>query len=296
MLYNPFISVVIPTYHDWDRLSLCLNKLSEQSISEELFEIIIVNNDPNDKAPTDLVLPKNALILEESKPGSYAARNKALSVAKGEVYAFTDSDCQPKKDWLETAINYFNEKPEIDRIGGNIKLITKKEKPNWFEVYEIFFAFPQDEFISQKGMAATANMISKKTVFDQTGLFDESLMSGGDAQWGMRASAQGFSLDYVESCVVHHPTRDQYTDIMQKNKRVAGGHLMMAKKEGTAAVMNTIVRGFFPPVHAMKRVLKMKNQPIRYKLIAIAMAYFLKLSATFTKIHILLNKDAIERV
>lgn len=296
MLDKPFISVIIPTYHDWERLSLCLSRLSKQSYPVELFEIIVVNNDPNDKAPADLKLPINTIILEESKPGSYAARNKALSVAKGEIYAFTDSDCQPKKDWLDVAINYFNKNKKADRIGGNIKLITKKEKPNWFEIYEMFFAFPQDEFVSQKGMAATANMISKKIVFDQVGTFNDSLMSGGDAEWGIRASKEGFSLNYLENCIVYHPTRDLYSDILQKNKRIAGGHLMMAKKEGFFAVIENVARGVLPPVHAIRRVLKIKDQKFKNKVIAISVYYYLKLNATLEKIKILINKSQVERV
>lgn len=92
------------------------------------FEIIVVNNAPDDKAPETLVLPENCILLGEEKPGSYAARNKALSIAKGDIYAFTDSDCQPQDNWLEVAVGYLNKNPEIDRIGGEMTLFSENEK------------------------------------------------------------------------------------------------------------------------------------------------------------------------
>lgn len=32
-------------------------------------------------------------------------------------------------------------------------LFSENEKMNWFEIYEVFFAFPQDKFV-RSGMAA----------------------------------------------------------------------------------------------------------------------------------------------
>lgn len=49
---KPFVSVIIPTYHDWDRLKKCIEALKIQTYPSDLFEVIIVNNDPADKAPS----------------------------------------------------------------------------------------------------------------------------------------------------------------------------------------------------------------------------------------------------
>src|SRR5690606_33493940 len=104
---NYKISVIIPTYHDWARLILCVEALKNQSFPQEDFEVLIVNNDPLDKVPAGFPIFPNFSIINEEKPGSYAARNSAIKIAKGEILAFTDSDCIPDKDWLQNAYRYF---------------------------------------------------------------------------------------------------------------------------------------------------------------------------------------------
>ncbi|MDZ7736204.1 MAG: glycosyltransferase [Gammaproteobacteria bacterium] len=49
---TPYVSVIVPVYHDWDRLRDCLHALSQQHYPPESLEIIVVNNDPADEAGT----------------------------------------------------------------------------------------------------------------------------------------------------------------------------------------------------------------------------------------------------
>jgi len=96
----PFVSVIIPTYRDWNRLKLCVNALKNQTYPKNRFEAIVVNNDPADPCPY-CPLPDNFVLTTEGKPGSYAARNAGIKIAKGDILAFTDSDCIPYSDWIE---------------------------------------------------------------------------------------------------------------------------------------------------------------------------------------------------
>ena len=45
---NPMISVIIPTYNRSEFLFNTLKSISEQSLSKDLFEIIIVDNNSSD--------------------------------------------------------------------------------------------------------------------------------------------------------------------------------------------------------------------------------------------------------
>lgn len=290
------VSVIVPTYRDWGRLQLCLNALVEQSYPIKHYEIIVVNNDVKSRAPKSLIVPANCKILNEKKPGSYAARNAALMIAKGEILAFTDSDCIPQNDWLEVAVRYFKENRDCDRIGGRIKLFSKNNKLNWAELYEVLCAFPQHRFVEDQGMAATGNMFSKKNVFESIGLFDEKLMSGGDSEWGKRANLKGFSIHYVDDCLVYHPTRPNLEEIKRKTKRLAGGHIKLASTKGKSEVFKIIIKSVAPPFWAIKLSAYNKELNCIEKFKAVLIAYYLKLLVLPEKLAIIFFRKHVERI
>src|SRR5690554_883295 len=104
-----FFSVIIPTYRD-ERLKLCLFSLASQSLPNNNFEVIVVNNDPEDLIDVNLEHYKSLdiKIVYEPVAGSYAARNTGILYASGKILAFTDSDCIPDVDWLQNAKRYFD--------------------------------------------------------------------------------------------------------------------------------------------------------------------------------------------
>ncbi len=219
---NILISIIIPTYKDWNRLSLCTEALSKQTFSKEMFEIIIVNNNSHDTVPSGFILPDNGKLILEKKPGSYAARNAALRIAKGDIIGFTDSDCIPDENWIKYAADYFTNNPKCSRIAGKVSIFCKSATSK-IEIYDKLYAFHQKIFVINSGTSVTANLFTYKHVFDKVGYFDETLMSGGDFLWGMMANKQGYKVEYVEDVVVGHPARDTLKELLIKEKRVGEG-------------------------------------------------------------------------
>lgn len=290
------VSVIIPTYKDWTRLQLCLDSLKCQSYPQSCFEIIVVNNDPSVQVPSELSIPINCRIIQEHQPGSYAARNAAIKVARGEIYAFTDSDCLPQKDWLKNGVDFLEYNCNYHRLGGKVELFSERKILRWTEVYEMLFSFPQDNFVIEQGMAVTANMFSRREVFSRVGLFDQNLMSGGDGEWGKRANAEGYEIAYLENCVVRHPTRGDLNDLIKKTRRMAGGHVMISSKKGRGALCKCIVKGLFPPFGAALMALKNNTVPLSGKCKALFLAYYLKLVGFHEKVSIVFFKKDVEKV
>lgn len=283
----PFVSVIIPTYYDWDNLTRCLRCLQEQSYPDDRFEIIVVNNAPEDRPPIDV--GDRVCLLDEGKAGSYAARNKGLTVAKGDVIAFTDSDCQPLPDWIMNGVMGLLDNQDISRVGGKVALIRNDTRFSIGDIYERAFAFPQDVYVRTKGMAVTANMFTYRTVFDNVGLFNSVLLSGGDAEWGKRANVKGFSIAYQPSAVVLHPSRTM-KDIIQKARRVAGGHFEIQKSGTLIYRVMKVLLDLVPPLPSMLRVLTNKELTVKEKAISIAIRYYIKLVTFKEKVSLSLGK------
>ena len=237
---NPyFVSIIIPTYNDWIRLSKCLNALAHQNYPKEKFEIIVANNNPDDHIPDEYFIPENCVVITEPKPGSYAARNAALKLAKGEIIGFTDSDCIPDNNWIKNAVDYFNTNKTCSRIAGNVSIFFETVKPTTAQLYDKLYAFNQKGYVNSSGTSVTANLFTYKNVFDKVGYFDEALMSGGDFLWGTIAHKFGYKVEYVEDVIVRHPARDSLKELLKKEKRVGGSQAIFLKDKSNT-ILNVL--------------------------------------------------------
>lgn len=287
---RPFVSVIIPTYHDWERLKLCLKALESQTYPQNRFEVIVINNDPEDPVP-EMELPPSFQIISESKPGSYAARNKGIALAKGEIFAFTDSDCIPRKDWLERAVEQLLGGAE--RVAGHIELFFRKKELTFAEIYEKVFEFDQEQF-AKVGASATANMITYRKHFEVVGLFNETLFSGGDMEWGWRAKLKGISIEFGKEVVVRHPARSKIKDLKKKKRRIMGGKANISNSIRERKKF-WVIRGFMPPVIALLKLRKRKDITLYEKTVALGVLYYLKVYSTWQSIKYLFGLEKPER-
>lgn len=283
--------MIIPCFHDWEGARLCLDCITRQKYPRERFEVLLVNNDPQDLPPEDFQLPSNCVLLEESGSGSYAARNRALRNAKGSILAFTDADCLPLEDWISNAVNIFQANEGVSRIGGAVEVFCKAGSiPDIALPYERLFALEQREFV-KRGTAITANLFVRKSVFDEVGEFDETLKSGGDAEWGMRAHFAGSRITYSEQVKVRHPART-LGEVIVKNRRLAGGAFDIARKRSKVAVAKLFVLTLSPPIFAMYRAWKASELTMGEKLKAVLIRMLLRMLAIVELLRLAMGKKS----
>lgn len=290
----PFVSIIIPTYKDWQRLSLCLKALEEQSYPLACFEVIVVNNNTYDSIPDDFVKPSNCTILTEGKAGSYAARNSGLALATGRYIGFTDSDCKPDRNWIKNAVNTFLLDSTVQRIGGRIDIFPKVAgKFNSVELYETVFAFQQDLYIREYGTCVTGNLFTTRVAFDSIGLFNDSLMSGGDFEWGNRARGANLKIMFGNNVIVNHPARYTFEDLAQKSRRVAGGHYKTheEKKEALRFYLS-LIRKLIPVRREVELIFSKQHLSIEKKLTVFYIRYRLQLIYNYTLLNLRMGRSA----
>ena len=113
------VSVCIVTYKSNSLLKKCLKSLSHQTNSPK-FELVIVNNDPNDNTP-DIILNEfqhlkclRKIICVNSKNNIATARALAANKSKGEYIVYTDPDCLLPNNWLSLHLSNFLAAKQID--------------------------------------------------------------------------------------------------------------------------------------------------------------------------------------
>jgi len=209
------ISVVIPHLDQASPLARCLASLARQNYSGK-FEIVVVDNGSGELPRKTVARFPNARLEQEATPGPGPARNRGVACSRGEILAFTDADCTVDEGWL-AAIAARLQDPQAKRIlGGDVRIAVEDPKRlTELEAYESVFQYRQEEYIRKFRFSGTGNLAVRRADFDIVGPFGGIDISE-DRDWGRRANALGFRIDYVPEMIVYHPARSSFTELYRK--------------------------------------------------------------------------------
>lgn len=257
----PRVSVIIPVLDDAVRLATCLAALEQQSFARG-FEILVVDNGSSDDPEAVVVTSRRARLLREPQRSSYAARNLGVSVARGDILAFTDSDCVPARDWLERGVRHVEQAAGAVFVGGPVDTFMRDpDRPTAAELYEAIHAFPQRRYMETLSFSVTANLLVTRRVFGTFGGFNGSLESGGDWEWGQRARQAGVRPVYADDVRVAHPSRRTIAEMSRKNRRRFAGDAHL-RALGEAPPRRFVLRRIAqPPVRSTARNLRRLEPP-----------------------------------
>lgn len=222
MANDPIITIIIPAWNCERRIVKTLAAIGAQTVPSDQFEVLVIDNGSTDGTAKAAQEFDFVTLLSEPLPGSYRARNRALSVARGEYVLFTDGDCVPREDWVEQAFAAINAFPDVGVYAGRVVLFRETGGGVLGARYEEFTAFNQEVNV-QSGHCVTANWLCRRDDLRAVGGFNAELLSGGDVDCSRRMIAAGHKLLYVPELVVGHPTRATLWELTRKRRRVVGG-------------------------------------------------------------------------
>lgn len=213
----PRVSVVVPHFNDLANLDICLAALAKQTLPAHQFEIIVADNgSPCGAEAVQSVIAGRAQLVSVHERGAGPARNGGAAAARGELFAFTDSDCVPAPDWLAEGLAALS---NYDFVGGRVDVSVFDEghvTPT--EAFEKVFAFDFETYINRKGFTGSGNLFVPRTVFEAVGGFGTAVSE--DVDWSRRATAKGYRLGYAPGAVVTHPARRSWTELRHKWVRI----------------------------------------------------------------------------
>ncbi len=188
-LRKPGISIIIPTYKGGGRIGNCLASISQQTISTDLFEVIIVKNGPTDN--TDSVVsrfrnshPKiNIRVLESHPANAGRARNVGIENVAYNHITFIDDDDYISPNFLKAAFEQTDGESIVfsdlaDVVEGQVQESYAHKK-----LMEVFNA-NREVTLSQASAAGTALTMTCIKIFPaymaETIKFDTDLKNGED--------------------------------------------------------------------------------------------------------------------
>ena len=210
----PAYAVIIPHYNDVTRLGTCLAALAPQLDGSG--EVVVADNNSTD----DLSALKDAhpgiRFVTEPEKGAANARNAGVAATTAPRLFFLDADCVPGADWIATALAVAD---RADLVGGSVTTFDETPAPrSGAEAFETVFAFNQKAYVEEKGFSVTANLLTRRDVFQDVGGFIDGLSE--DVNWCHRARDKGYGIAFAPELAVSHPTRSDWPALEKKWRRL----------------------------------------------------------------------------
>ena len=225
----PKISVVVPVFNGEATIRTCVEAILGLDYPSDLLQTFIVDNRSTDG--TRKILERYPVtVLEEAKTqSSYAARNLGIRHSTGDIVAFTDADCVPERSWLRAIVAAI---APAD-VGGVAGAIEAFRADSAVERYQARRAIRADRAYQHKVLpfAQTANAAYKRDVFERIGLFDPTLIFGGDLDfsWRMQSGA-GLRLVYEALAFVWHRHRTTYRGLFGLYEKNAIANCLLSQR------------------------------------------------------------------
>ena len=218
------VAVIIPVRDGGDEIAACVRAVLTQIPSPT--EVVVVDNGSRDDTAARAAAA-GARVINESRPGSYAARNAGIAATTAPILAFTDADCVPDPEWLARLIAPFSDPDVVGTGGAIVPFEVRTAAQRWAEARRLLVQEAHYEHPFHP-MFATANAAYRRSGLEQVGGFYDRLLSGGDADLSWRIQlVTGGRLQYVPAARVKHHLRARVRDLVRQQQRYARGHAIL---------------------------------------------------------------------
>jgi glycosyltransferase involved in cell wall biosynthesis len=202
---TPRVSVIVPFYNSAAYIERCVESLLAQNYPSACYEVLLVDNNSADRSAALAAHYPRVRILQETKQGAYAARNCGVAASRGEILAFTDSDCVASANWLrdlmapfgDPAVGLVHGRRVFGAAGSTLSMLADYEA----EIHALIFSGTFDGAV----FGFTNNMAVRREIFERCGPFVE-VLRGADSIFVNRvvAAMSHQVLRYSRDACVRH--------------------------------------------------------------------------------------------
>ncbi len=204
----PTITVIICARNAAGHLVRSIPAAMGQDYPSWRYKVLVVDNGSSDDT-ADVARRLGAAVRQCPRPGVARARQYGWKIARSELVAYLDADCEPPSTWLPRLVNAFEKDQKLGAAG--VRLMSAQ--PRTLAERHIIEArvLDTDRFWSTNALQwpflVTAGMIVRRQALGEVGGFDLQLGTdtGEDADLCWRLERAGWRVRYDPSVeIVHH--------------------------------------------------------------------------------------------
>jgi GT2 family glycosyltransferase/carbonic anhydrase/acetyltransferase-like protein (isoleucine patch superfamily) len=238
------VSVVCSTKDRAPMLPRLFEALGRQTLPADRFELVIVDNGSSDD--TSAVLrrlarsaPFPTRLLRREPPGGPArGRNAGWRAAKAAVVAFTDDDCAPSPEWLESGLAAFEGRDRLAIVQG-------RTNPEPRQIADLRGLAASQRIEWESGLYETCNLFVRREALEAVGGFAEDIPvpAAEDTELAWKVKGLGWESAFARDAVVDHAVHPgRLRDYPRRFAQWAEVHRTLKR---TPAVRNGFFLGHF---------------------------------------------------
>ena len=227
--FQPFVSIVVPTYNEEKVIEKRIKNLFELDYPKDNYEIIVVDSGSADNTAqiVEKLIEKHyssglnlRLIKEEERKGKASAINSGKKHAKGEIVLITDANSVFDKNVLKEMMPHFKN-PKVGAVGGRYYVANPENK---LAASESFYW--DLEYIMRKGESVldSACLFHGEINAWRKELVDvDTRMLSEDLDMCVKIRKKGYKVEYEPEAKVYEPSAITPKDQIKQRKRTSIG-------------------------------------------------------------------------
>jgi len=221
-------SIIVCTYNGAQQIADCLTSLG--NLDYPNYEIIVVNDGSTDSTESIVKQFPHVQLINQPNKGLSTARNVGAAHAEGDIFAFTDDDCQVDHQWLNWLNKAYQDETVAACGGPNIpppaKTITEA----------VIAASPgSPSHVLKNDTSAEhipgCNLTVRREAFEHIKGFDKIFrIAGDDVDFCWRLEDAGYRIAFAACAFVWHRRRATFRTFWKQQREYGKAEALLFKK------------------------------------------------------------------
>jgi glycosyltransferase involved in cell wall biosynthesis len=223
----PAVSVIMPAYNVAPYVGDAIRSVLAQTFDD--LEVVAVDDGSTDGTPREIAVlaetdPRVRLVRQANR-GLAGARNTAMRVARGEMFALLDSDDLWEPEFLAEQVGVLAAQPDVDVVTGNGWMFGGARHGELARPCPDSRPDPDLAAILGDERAVFIMSVFRRRLYEIVGCFDETLRTNEDYDFWLRAAIFGCRFTRHDRPLGHYRIR---TDSLSANEmRMLRGILLV---------------------------------------------------------------------